>query len=160
MLYSTDSDSNILKIYRMLDRNGDDQFHYYQPGIGTYVTKADGSMTRTSRWEKFQSWYAKAKDSAIGTSFDLHVMAGYRVSKHTSASEAGEYRHSRLDEEKKSIRANRCWLVLDALLLAWRRHLLFRFLTRRIYSTFSCRDAGPRRPTVRKRPLQTNILRC
>lgn len=62
----TDSDSNILKIYRMLDRNGDDQFHYYQPGIGTYVTKANGSMTRTGRWEKFQSWYAKAKDSAIG----------------------------------------------------------------------------------------------
>jgi uncharacterized protein (DUF2235 family) len=63
----TDADSNILKIYRMLDRNGDDQFHYYQPGIGTYVTKANGSLTRTSRWEKFQSWYAKAKDSAIGT---------------------------------------------------------------------------------------------
>ena len=63
----TDADSNILKIYRMLDRNGDDQFHYYQPGIGTYVTKANGSMTRTGRWEKFQSWYAKAKDSAIGT---------------------------------------------------------------------------------------------
>ncbi|CAN9423683.1 unnamed protein product [Alternaria alternata] len=61
----TDSDSNILKIYRMLDRNGDDQFHYYQPGIGTYVTKANGSMTRTGRWERFQSWYAKAKDSAI-----------------------------------------------------------------------------------------------
>ncbi|EDU45471.1 repeatdomain containing protein [Pyrenophora tritici-repentis] len=74
----TDADSNILKIYRMLDRNGDDQFHYYQPGIGTYVTKADGSMTRTGRWDKFQSWYAKAKDSAIGTSFDMHVMAGYR----------------------------------------------------------------------------------
>lgn len=62
----TDSDSNILKIYRMLDRNGDDQFHYYQPGIGTYITKANGSMTRTGRWERFQSWYAKAKDSAIG----------------------------------------------------------------------------------------------
>jgi uncharacterized protein (DUF2235 family) len=62
----TDSDSNILKIYRMLDRNGDDQFHYYQPGIGTYVTKSNGSMTRTGRWERFQSWYAKAKDSAIG----------------------------------------------------------------------------------------------
>jgi len=74
----TDADSNILKIYRMLDRNGDDQFHYYQPGIGTYVTKASGSMTRTSRIEKIQSWYAKAKDSAIGTSFDQHVMAGYR----------------------------------------------------------------------------------
>jgi uncharacterized protein (DUF2235 family) len=90
----TDSDSNILKIYRMLDRNGDDQFHYYQPGIGTYITKANGSMTRTGRWERFQSWYAKAKDSAIGmfdhvrgfhrltplgTSFDMHVMAGYKV---------------------------------------------------------------------------------
>ncbi|KAL6706921.1 hypothetical protein ACN47E_005064 [Coniothyrium glycines] len=74
----TDADSNILKIYRMLDRNGDDQFHYYQPGIGTYVTKANGSMTRTSRFEKFQSWYAKAKDSAVGTSFDMHVMAGYK----------------------------------------------------------------------------------
>ncbi|KAF2845078.1 hypothetical protein T440DRAFT_502714 [Plenodomus tracheiphilus IPT5] len=74
----TDADSNILKVYRMLDRNGDDQFHYYQPGIGTYVTRANGSMTRTSRLEKFQSWYAKAKDSAVGTSFDQHVMAGYR----------------------------------------------------------------------------------
>ena len=62
----TDADSNILKIYRMLDRNGDDQFHYYQPGIGTYVTKAGGSMTRTSRVERFKSWYAKAKDSAVG----------------------------------------------------------------------------------------------
>ena len=63
----TEADSNILKIYRMLDRNGDDQFHYYQPGIGTYVTKASGSMSRTSRIEKFKSWYAKAKDSAVGT---------------------------------------------------------------------------------------------
>lgn len=62
----TDADSNILKIYRMLDREGDDQFHYYQPGIGTYVTKANGSMTRTSRIERFKSWYAKAKDSAVG----------------------------------------------------------------------------------------------
>jgi hypothetical protein len=78
----TESDSNILKIYRMLDRNGDDQFHYYQPGtclwrdgcsnaltsagIGTYVTKANGSMSRSSRLDKFKSWYAKAKDSAIG----------------------------------------------------------------------------------------------
>ncbi|KAF1941421.1 hypothetical protein EJ02DRAFT_377914, partial [Clathrospora elynae] len=74
----TDADSNILKLYRMLDRNGDDQFHYYQPGIGTYVTKANGSMSRTSRIEKFNSWYTKAKDMAVGTSFDQHVMAGYK----------------------------------------------------------------------------------
>ncbi|KAF3049464.1 hypothetical protein E8E11_009419 [Didymella keratinophila] len=74
----TDADSNILKIYRMLDRNGDDQFHYYQPGIGTYVAQANSSMSRTGRIDRFKHWYAKAKDSAIGTSFDLHVMAGYR----------------------------------------------------------------------------------
>lgn len=77
----TDADSNILKIYRMLDRNGDDQFHYYQPGIGTYVAQANPSMSRAGRIERFKHWYAKAKDSAIGTSFDLHVMAGYRVSR-------------------------------------------------------------------------------
>lgn len=75
----TDADSNILKIYRMLDRNGDDQFHYYQPGIGTYVAQANSSMSRKGRIDRVKHWYAKAKDSAIGTSFDLHVMAGYQV---------------------------------------------------------------------------------
>jgi uncharacterized protein (DUF2235 family) len=34
----TDSDSNILKIYRMLDRAESDQFTYYQPGIGVSVS--------------------------------------------------------------------------------------------------------------------------
>jgi len=76
----TDADSNILKIYRMLDRTGDDQFHYYQPGIGTYVAQANTSTSSAGRMKRFKHWYAKAKDSAIGTSFDLHVMAGYRVS--------------------------------------------------------------------------------
>jgi uncharacterized protein (DUF2235 family) len=28
--HGDDSDSNILKIFRMLDREADDQFHYYQ----------------------------------------------------------------------------------------------------------------------------------
>jgi uncharacterized protein (DUF2235 family) len=28
--HGDDSDSNILKIFRMLDRNADDQYHYYQ----------------------------------------------------------------------------------------------------------------------------------
>ncbi|KAF2178493.1 hypothetical protein K469DRAFT_327818 [Zopfia rhizophila CBS 207.26] len=72
----TDADSNILKIYRMLDRNDDSQFHYYQPGIGTYVVAK--SLSHTSRIDRLKSWYAKAKDSAVGTSFDAHVMGGYR----------------------------------------------------------------------------------
>ncbi|KAF2683470.1 hypothetical protein K458DRAFT_305296 [Lentithecium fluviatile CBS 122367] len=75
----TDADSNILKIYRMLDRNEGDQFHYYQPGIGTYVAASSTkSASRTSRSARLKSWYMKAKDSAVGTSFDAHVMGGYK----------------------------------------------------------------------------------
>jgi uncharacterized protein (DUF2235 family) len=74
----TDADSNILKIYRMLDRSDNDQFHYYQPGIGTYVVAK--SLSHTSHLDRMKSWYAKAKDSAVGTSFAAHVMGGYRVS--------------------------------------------------------------------------------
>lgn len=70
------SDSNILKIYRMLDRNDGAQFHYYQPGIGTYVVST--SLSHTSLFARFNSWYQKAKDSAVGTSFDEHVMGGYK----------------------------------------------------------------------------------
>jgi uncharacterized protein (DUF2235 family) len=73
----TDSDSNILKIYRMLDRTDHTQFHYYQPGIGTYVTS--NTLSHTSTFSRFKSWYAKAKDSAVGTSFDQHVIGGYKV---------------------------------------------------------------------------------
>jgi uncharacterized protein (DUF2235 family) len=72
----TDADSNILKIYRMLDRDQGDRFHYYQPGIGTYVTS--GNLEHTSFTTRLGSWYEKAKDSAIGTSFADHVMGGYK----------------------------------------------------------------------------------
>lgn len=74
----TDADSNILKIYRCLDRSASDQFHYYQPGIGTYVTST--SLTHTGRIARLKSWYLKAKDSAVGVSFADHVMGGYKVS--------------------------------------------------------------------------------
>ncbi|OJD10068.1 hypothetical protein ACJ73_09951, partial [Blastomyces percursus] len=62
---------------QMLDRNQGQQFHYYQPGIGTYVTSTKipshaGTFSRIKR-----SWI-KAKDAAIGSSFDHHVLAGYR----------------------------------------------------------------------------------
>jgi uncharacterized protein (DUF2235 family) len=70
----TDADSNILKIYRMLNRN---EIHsFYQPGIGTYITS--GTLDHTSIAARIGSWYAKAKDSAVGTSFADHVMDGYK----------------------------------------------------------------------------------
>ncbi|KAK4441983.1 hypothetical protein QBC34DRAFT_456886 [Podospora aff. communis PSN243] len=74
--HGDDSDSNILKIYRMLDRTASDQYHYYQPGIGTYVVS--NSLSRTGSVARMKSWYLKAKDSAVGSSFDHHVVGGYR----------------------------------------------------------------------------------
>ncbi|KJZ74553.1 hypothetical protein HIM_06149 [Hirsutella minnesotensis 3608] len=74
--HGDESDSNILKIFRMLDRTAGDQYHYYQPGIGTYVIS--GSLTHTGVRARVKSWYTKAKDSAVGSSFDQHVVGGYR----------------------------------------------------------------------------------
>ncbi|KAK8057631.1 hypothetical protein PG996_011568 [Apiospora saccharicola] len=66
--HGDDSDSNILKIFRCLDRTAGDQYHYYQPG----------SLTHTSMAARLRSWYIKMKDSAVGSSFDQHVVGGYR----------------------------------------------------------------------------------
>ncbi|KAI1079731.1 hypothetical protein F5B20DRAFT_150630 [Whalleya microplaca] len=71
-----DSDSNILKIFRCLDREAGDQYHYYQPGIGTYIVS--NSLSHTGIGARIRSWYLKAKDSAVGSSFDHHVVGGYR----------------------------------------------------------------------------------
>jgi uncharacterized protein (DUF2235 family) len=61
----------------MLDRTDHTQFTYYQPGIGTYVVT--DALSHSSHLAKLKSWYMKAKDSAIGTSFDMHVIGGYKV---------------------------------------------------------------------------------
>ncbi len=37
MFSGTDADSNILKLYRMLDRSDATMYTFYQPGIGTYI---------------------------------------------------------------------------------------------------------------------------
>jgi len=49
----------------------------WKPGIGTYVETRSVSL-HTSVFTRFSSWYQKAKDSAVGTSFDEHVMGGYK----------------------------------------------------------------------------------
>ncbi|EGX89780.1 hypothetical protein CCM_08033 [Cordyceps militaris CM01] len=74
--HGDDSDSNILKIFRMLDRSSENQYHYYQPGIGTYVTSE--ALSQSGIVSKISEHYQKAKDSAIGSSFDQHVVSGYR----------------------------------------------------------------------------------
>jgi uncharacterized protein (DUF2235 family) len=60
----------------MLDRSQSHQYHYYQPGIGTYVTS--NHFGGKSRLERFKSSYKKAKDAALGSSFDEHVLGGYK----------------------------------------------------------------------------------
>lgn len=60
----------------MLNRNDPRQFHYYQPGFGTYTTSiwqaSNLSQTRLKRW------FSNMRDAAAGTTFDEHVIDGYR----------------------------------------------------------------------------------
>ncbi|KAE8349209.1 hypothetical protein BDV28DRAFT_163816 [Aspergillus coremiiformis] len=73
-----ESDTNIMKIYQMLNRHSPSQFHYYQPGIGTYVKGQSSSSGLVRFWPKIKSKIISAIDRAIGTSFGDHVLAGYR----------------------------------------------------------------------------------
>ncbi|GKZ19767.1 hypothetical protein AbraIFM66951_010816 [Aspergillus brasiliensis] len=71
-----EADSNVLKIYRMLNRNDPRQFHYYQPGFGTHTTSI--WQVSNAGQNRLRRWFANMKDSAMGTTFDEHVMDGYR----------------------------------------------------------------------------------
>ncbi|PLB36910.1 T6SS phospholipase effector Tle1-like catalytic domain-containing protein [Aspergillus candidus] len=76
-----ESDTNLLKIYRMLDRTKSHQYHYYQPGIGTYVN-ADNLDSDPNLFQRFKASCRKAADAALGSSFDKHVLGGYRFLMH------------------------------------------------------------------------------
>ncbi|OJJ01758.1 hypothetical protein ASPVEDRAFT_167855 [Aspergillus versicolor CBS 583.65] len=70
-----ESDSNVLKIYRMLEHSDARTYHYFQPGFGTLVSST--WMSHSGRTSKARSVLLKAKDAAIGTTFAQHVMGGY-----------------------------------------------------------------------------------
>ncbi|KAL4891815.1 hypothetical protein BDV59DRAFT_203088 [Aspergillus ambiguus] len=68
-------ESNILKIFRMLDRTRENRFCYYQPGIGTSITAG----TFANAFNPFSNLpTSKIFDQALATSFDQHVTNGYR----------------------------------------------------------------------------------
>ncbi|KAF2839962.1 hypothetical protein M501DRAFT_1016047 [Patellaria atrata CBS 101060] len=70
------SDTNVVKIFQMLDRKNAEQFHYYQPGIGTYI---EGKVaTSQTLLRKIITKISTSIDEAIGTTFADHVTAGYR----------------------------------------------------------------------------------
>ncbi|KAM0347414.1 hypothetical protein ACHAPU_004935 [Fusarium lateritium] len=72
----SNADTNVVKILRKLDRNHPSQFHYYQTGIGTYDIN-EQSVNKTFVGE-FTSSVSKTLDAGFGTTFDAHVIAGYR----------------------------------------------------------------------------------
>jgi len=47
-----------------------------QAGISTYVVS--DSLSHTGTVARMKSWYMKAKNSAVGSSFDYHVVGGYQ----------------------------------------------------------------------------------
>ncbi|KAJ5325866.1 uncharacterized protein N7506_008968 [Penicillium brevicompactum] len=69
------TETNILKICRMLKR-GDEQHVYYQPGIGTEITP--GSLAATKLKRNTFSGRSKTLSQALGQTFDQHVLGGYR----------------------------------------------------------------------------------
>ncbi|KAK1148092.1 hypothetical protein N8T08_010730 [Aspergillus melleus] len=71
-----EADSNVLKIYRMLNRNDPRQLHYYQPGFGTHTTSI--WQTNNANQNRLKRWFSNMKDAAAGTTFDEHVIDGYR----------------------------------------------------------------------------------
>ncbi|KAL4730876.1 hypothetical protein ACLX1H_002918 [Fusarium chlamydosporum] len=72
----TNADTNVVKILRKLDRNHPKQYHYYQTGIGTYDVN-ESSVHKTTLGE-VRSKISKSIDQGFGTTFDAHIMAGYR----------------------------------------------------------------------------------
>jgi uncharacterized protein (DUF2235 family) len=70
------TDSNVLRIFRLLDRSSPLQFSWYNPGLGTYVDSA--SLEQVNLWAKVRSRYLKTADLAFGSNVGDHVMAGYK----------------------------------------------------------------------------------
>jgi uncharacterized protein (DUF2235 family) len=75
---ATEVDTNIVKIYEMLDRETDDQYHYYQPGIGTFTSGAITNTTNNGWYANTKQWIDETRDEMFAGSFVDHVIGGYR----------------------------------------------------------------------------------
>ena len=89
------------------------------------------SLSHTTWPARLNSWFQKARDSAIGSSFDEHVMGGYKfLMRYYSAGDGKGPLYSIFDRVKSHRRG---------------RHLLLRLQSGRICCQVSCRNAGLRR---------------
>jgi uncharacterized protein (DUF2235 family) len=64
------TNTNVVKLYAMLDRETPDQTSYYQPGIGT--------IPPPGRIGKIKRWFITRLDLAFAILLDDHVEAGYQ----------------------------------------------------------------------------------
>ena len=64
------ANTNVVKLYAMLDRTRIDQLSYYQPGIGT--------IAPPGIWGKFKQWFVTRLDLAIAWLLSDHVTDAYR----------------------------------------------------------------------------------
>src|SRR5271154_5759484 len=64
------TNTNVVKLYEMLDRGADDQLCYYQPGIGTFAPPGT--------WGKFKKWWITRLDLAVAWLLSEHVCDAYR----------------------------------------------------------------------------------
>ncbi|MCJ1387117.1 hypothetical protein MMC17_010246 [Xylographa soralifera] len=69
-------DTNIVKLYDKFKRDDPNQYHYYQTGIGTY--DIGGGSINKSFFGNIKANISRTIDSGFGTTFDAHVIAGYR----------------------------------------------------------------------------------
>ncbi|KAL4885594.1 hypothetical protein BJY04DRAFT_136365 [Aspergillus karnatakaensis] len=76
----TEEDTNIVKIYQMLERHIPGQYAYYQPGIGTltYVRGSSRGGSGFSLWTRFKARVRALLDQGVGVSFASHLIAGYK----------------------------------------------------------------------------------
>ena len=64
--------TNVVKLFAMVDRNRDDQLGYYQTGIGT--------IAPPGVWDKFKAWWITRLDLAVAWLLDEHVLEIGRAS--------------------------------------------------------------------------------
>lgn len=64
------TNTNVVKLYAMLERAHDTQLAYYQPGIGTFPPPGV--------WGRLKSWFVTRLDLAIAWVLSDHVTDAYR----------------------------------------------------------------------------------
>ena len=63
------TNTNVVKLYAMVDESGTDQLAYYQPGIGTFAPPGV--------WGKTKRWFITRLDLAVAWLLEEHVTSAY-----------------------------------------------------------------------------------